>query len=96
VAKAKFPREVLLDILEGTRHDAVVLDEINGHSRWSIQYRLVFRLDERLWETFYSVGATEEQDLTPWQYEDMVECLEVTPVERRVTMYEPAEEVLGG
>lgn len=84
----KFSREFLRDILYAS--DVSVEDRIVGHSRWSVQHRQVFRHDGKLYETHYSVGATESQDERPYQYDGKeIECAEVWPVEKTVIVYEP-------
>ena len=70
---------------------STVLDEITDTSRWSIHHRRVFRHEGKFYETHYSVGATEQQDESPYQYEEgTVECPEVVPVEKTITVYVPA------
>ncbi len=53
-------------------------DEIIDNSRWSIQHRIVFKwTDGKYYQCYYSVGATEQQDESPWEYDDEVACIEV-------------------
>lgn len=72
-----------------------VLDEVVSTGRWSIDHRQVFIYDGLYYETFYSEGATENQDEEPYEYTSReVEPgrIKVTPVravERKVTVYEP-------
>lgn len=83
----KFTRQQLVDSLDDD--DATVLSEICDTSRWSIQYRRVFKLDGKFYETFYSVGATEQQDESPYEYDsESIECDEVAPVEVLMTVYQ--------
>lgn len=80
----KFKRQFLADMGGET-----VLDEITSHSRWSVHHRRVFKADGLFYETSYSVGATESQDESPYEYEpEEIECAEVVPVSRTVTVYE--------
>lgn len=66
-----------------------VYDKIVDTTRWSICYERVFKHDGKFYMTDYSVGATENQDEHPYEYEgDMIECKEVFPVEKTVTVYE--------
>ena len=77
-------REEALDILdEGTD---VVLDEIVDTGRWSIHHRVVIRFNGKLYRGSYSVGATENQDESPWEYETPV-FTEVEAYEKTVTDY---------
>lgn len=64
--------------------DDAILDEITDTSRWSIHHRIVFSYQGKFWETYYSEGATEMQDESPWEYEDEVECCEVELKEVKV------------
>ncbi|RLE24690.1 MAG: hypothetical protein DRJ50_04300 [Actinobacteria bacterium] len=55
----------------------IILDEIIGHSRWSVDHYFVFQLatdyEDEAWAGSYSVGATESQDQGPWDYQDEIE-----------------------
>ena len=83
---ATFAKEDLIEEVHETVYDRIV-----GSGRWSIHYERVFKHDDRFWMTTYRRGATECQDESPYEYEpDEVECVEVFPVERTVTVYEPA------
>lgn len=66
-----------------------VYDNIIDHSRWSIGYEKVFKHEGKFYITYYSRGATEYQDESPYEYDgDEIECAEVVPVEKVVTVYE--------
>ena len=81
----EFLRGVLWGETEGTK---VVKDRIDSHSRWSVHHELVFEYEDKLYGTYYSVGATESQDETPWDYEnDPVTVTEVQGVEVTVIQY---------
>lgn len=86
----EFDREFMQESIYDSA--ATVLDEIVGTSRWSIKHRRVFRHEDKFYETLYSVGATECQDESPYQYDAAtIECAEVWPVERTITVYEKRE-----
>lgn len=89
--KKKFKREIMRDILDGGDGE-VILNEIADLGRWSVHYELTFKYEDKIWFAHYSIGATEQQDESPWEYEDEVECLEVRPVEKIVTVYEPVKD----
>ena len=73
--------------LENKLYDNVV-DELVSTSRWSIQHYLVFKHEDKFYETHYSTGATENQDEGPWEYEDdPIECQEVEAYQKTVTAY---------
>lgn len=90
-----FTKEQMLDEFDLPGGEYTVLDKVEDTSRWSVHYRLVFRLPDMpegfAWETGYSVGATESQDETPWQDEDNVECTLVRQVPKTVIKWVPAE-----
>lgn len=91
--KRKFPRAFMLDVLNDDVEDARVCEiTITGTSRWSIHYSMVFKYDGKTYQARYREGATEMQDESPWEYESEVECIEVRPVTKTVTVYEPVEE----
>jgi len=79
-----YMERVLWEDAEGTE---IIEDEIIDNSRWSIHYRLIFKKDDKYYQTFYSRGATESQDERPWEYEDKVECVEVEPYEKIIIEY---------
>ena len=73
--KKEFLRE---EVLWGSVE--VVLDEMVDHSRWSVHHRLIFKFEDKYWETSYSVGATESQYESPWEYDDdVIKCKQVEP-----------------
>lgn len=77
----------MLDILDSG--EGVIKDDVYDHTRWSVIHELIFKFEEKIYRTTYSVGATEYQDEGPWDYVDMVECIEVKPVEKTIIVYEP-------
>ncbi len=87
--KITLPKEEMVDILDDT-HDTAELIEDNliDTSRWSERHEIVFSLDGTHYKAFYSVGATEMQHESPWEYETVVECTEVHQVEKVVKVWE--------
>lgn len=82
----KFSKEFLQD-----QGGETVECTIMGTSRWSIQYRRVFKHEGKFYGTFFSRGATESQDESPYEYDgDEIECPEVRPIEKTITVYVPA------
>jgi RNA-splicing ligase RtcB len=58
-------------------------------SRWSIHYRAIFEHEGKFYETTYSVGATEQQDERPYEYDpDEIECPEVHKVPKTIEVWE--------
>ena len=84
----KFPKQFMLDMLWDESDDAEVIeDKITDNGRWSIHHKLIFKHKDKFYSTGYSVGATEMQDEGPWEDEDEVECTEVEPKEKTITVY---------
>lgn len=85
-----FTKEFLQNDLYNSAN--TVLDEITSHGRWSVSHRRIFRHEGRFYETRYSAGATETQDEAPYDYaDDNIECPEVVPVEKLITVYDPVK-----
>lgn len=85
-------KENLLDLIgymgepkEGLK---LISSEISDTSRWSIHHYVIFEFDGKFYSTFYSEGATENQDESPWEYGDPV-LTEVAPMEQTITVYMP-------
>lgn len=84
----KFTKEFMLGVLCDDNEDAeIVENEIAETSRWSICYDFTFKFEGKYWSTGYSVGATEYQPETPWEYDEEITCMEVEPVEKTVIVY---------
>ena len=72
-----FLQGVLWGETEGAK---IVKDEIVGTGRWSVHHSLMFKYKDQLYATSYSVGATEQQDEGPWEYENgPIACTVVRP-----------------
>lgn len=86
--KKQFTKELLVDGLDLPWNDSIVkYNEVIDTSRWSIIYDLVFEFDGKCYQTTYSVGATESQDERPWEYEDIIDCVEVEEKEVMVKQW---------
>lgn len=85
--KITLTKEEAVDILDSGVD--IVSNEAVNRSRWSIIHALIFKKDGKLYETYYSVGATESQDESPWEYDKEVECTEVEEYEKTVKAYRP-------
>lgn len=57
--------------------DDAIHKEYSSKDRWAINYKIVFGYNGKFYQTYYSVGATEYQYMSPWEHEDDVECVEV-------------------
>lgn len=66
----------------------LISDTYCDHRRWSVGSEIIFEYHGKFYKSRYYVGATESQEEHPWEYEDEVECPEVRPIEKLVTVYE--------
>lgn len=87
----KFSKQFLQDM-----EYEVIEESIIDHSRWSVMYEVIFKHEDKFYVTSYSVGATEHQDETPYEYEpDEIECEEVFPVEVMTIKYLTKDQLKG-
>ena len=92
----KFRKDILRALAYGEDEEniLVIKDEVTGTTRWSTQREMIFKVWDgpdsfKFYRVTYSVGSTEMQDERPFEYEPTeIECPEVRPVERTVTVYE--------
>jgi hypothetical protein len=80
-----FTKDEMIDILDEGKD--VISNEIVDKTRWSIHHEIIFRKNDKLYRAHYSVGATESQDESPWEYEKRVDCTEVEAYEKTITAY---------
>lgn len=74
--KKEFTKDYLVDTLD--LPDKAIEKNIIGNSRWSIEHSIIFEdVDGKHYQTYYSVGATEYQEESPWEYEEVITCYEV-------------------
>lgn len=71
----------------------VVSDEMYDHGRWSVGHTLIFRIEaeqpeNEAWRVYYSVGATEYQPESPWEYDDNIVAHLVRLVPKTVEVWE--------
>lgn len=88
--KLVFDRRAACEVAFGDSPDFdVVRDEIVDHSRWTVAHTVVVRRksDQKLFISHYSVGATESQDQSPYEY-DEPEFYEAREVTKTVSDYE--------
>ena len=88
-----FSKEILVSLAyheyDETKFE-ILENEIQDSSRWSIYYNLIFKVLEtgKIYETNYSVGATEYREESPFEYEgDEIEVTEVEPYEVTYIQY---------
>lgn len=93
----KFNKEMLANIAYDDCPDGFkkVEDNIKETSRWSVHHTMVFKFEGKFYTSHYSVGATEMQDESPYEYdgdgEGMVECTEVIQVEVPTKVWKAVE-----
>jgi len=77
------------DLIFGDLEDfEIVKDEIVSNSRWSILHDLIVKKDDEFYLVEYSVGATEQQDERPFEYDDEVVLKQVFPATKTIVVYE--------
>lgn len=81
---AKFLREEVLNTTEYEVENTLI-----DHNRWSLIFQLVFKFENKFYSTVYTRGATEYQDERPFDSEKEVLCVEVQPIQKITTVYEP-------
>lgn len=71
----------------------IIKDEIYETGRWSNYHKCVFKIGDKYYSTEYSVGATEMQDESPYEYDgEWIEVTEVVPKEVTTIKYVPKTE----
>ena len=86
----KLTKEEALLALYGDHDDYVTIEDIiDGKRRWSVEHRrVVYNIKEdKFYITNYSVGATEQQDECPWEYDKEVTFHEAESYIEPVTKY---------
>lgn len=83
----KLNKNTLINILDEI-DEKLISNKITDMSRWSIHHEIIFRYENKLYKAYYSTAATELQQEYPWEYEDVVECIEVIPIEKTIIIYE--------
>lgn len=78
--KIKLLRAVMLEKL-----DDPIEDNLIGHSRWALEYELIFAHEGSIYRAYYRRGADER----PWEDEAEVECEKVYAREKMVEVWEP-------
>ena len=76
-----------MSMICGNENINVLTDDIYETSRWSNLHELIFELNGKYYRTHYSIGKTEYQDESPWEY-DEPDITEVEPIEKMVIVYE--------
>ena len=90
--KLQIEKEVATDLAYGDYDNTVyeiISNKIVSKSRWSYISELIVKTlaDGKFWKSFYSQGATESQDESPYEYGEPI-FEEVFPKQVEVTIYE--------
>lgn len=88
----KFKKEELTEIVWDCDPDYLVVSEkVVGDSRWEDHVETVFKSGDRFFVANWRRGKTEMQETRPFEYDpDEIECPEVFPVEKTITVYKRA------
>lgn len=82
----KFNKQFLIDKNETGDY---VETGYTSKSRWALNYFGIFSHEGKFYRTTWQQGATEYQEQQPYEYDDAeVECPEVVPVQKTITVYE--------
>lgn len=65
-----------------------IKDDIIDQTRWTTVHEIIFAYNDKFWKTSYSVGSTEYQDESPWEYNGEVECIEVELIKKEMLVWE--------
>lgn len=71
--------------------ESALEDKILENTRWSIIHEIIFEYEGKFYRTHYSIGATECQYETPWEYDNEVICTEVEKKPVVVEQWIPVE-----
>ncbi len=87
----KFPKEFMFNVIDEYQEGVkIVHNEESSDRRWSVDHFIVFSYENKFYSSNYSVGATENQDESPYEYDgDMIECDVMESYQETVTKYRP-------
>jgi hypothetical protein len=70
----------------------VLEDDVVAQTRWSVVHKMIVRIKDKFYETTYKVGATECQDESPWQDNNVIVFNEMEQVEKIVKVWQRVPE----
>ena len=70
MAKVKFKREFLMDELDLPY--SALENNITSTGRWTVHHKIIFEYGGKFYSAYYSEGATEQQDESPWEYQSEI------------------------
>lgn len=82
-------KEAQAIVWEDTSDYEIISDEVVDTRRWSADHEIIIKRlsDGKFFADGYSVGLTEMQDESPYEYSDP-DFTEVFPVEKTIIVYE--------
>lgn len=66
-----------------------ISEEIVDQDRWSTCIERIYKYQDKFYQIYWWKGSTEYQEHLPFEGETEVEFVEVKPVQKMVTVYEP-------
>jgi len=89
MSKITIPAELARAIVyDDSDEGELVEEEIFDTSRWSLTYKAIIKYQDKFYKTFYRVGATEQQEEKPWEFDDVAELVEVHQVPKTMMVWE--------
>jgi hypothetical protein len=90
--KRKFPKEDLQELAKGNCKNYKILENyIMEADYWFIHWKQIFEFENKFYKTTYCQEICENKE--PYVNEpDFIECVEVSPIEKLVIVYEPTKE----
>jgi hypothetical protein len=89
--KKEFLKDLAHDDYDKNEVEVIYTDLIDSN-RWSLVYEQIFLFNDKYYRTVYQVGATEQQDERPYEYDlEEIECEEVVPKEITKIIYLPID-----
>lgn len=87
----KFEKEVLMELIYGGDYGneyVLIENKLKDHSRWYLDFELIFKYENKFYRSIYKTGATEDVDVLPYEDEgEFIECDEVVECDVITTVY---------
>jgi hypothetical protein len=92
VPKITLTRNEAFELLDDP-NSGLIQDTIVDTARWSIVHKIIVKIGDKLYQSRYSVGATECQEERPWEWDKTVDFFEVEEYQKTVTDYRLVKDV---
>lgn len=76
MARIQLHKDYLINEL-GLPDNAIYSEIADDSGRWSNTIEIIFSDKGKFYRAYYEEGATEQQYMDPWEYEELVDCEEV-------------------